>query len=114
MDPSTDCSASRLCGGSRSIKARPDCGTAVTTWMSRRGRRGRPYGRPDGVACGPRNARLSRRSSTNPDRSLKGCGRSCGRVPLVEAADHPEELALDQDAVIEHRGVFLVRRLEAD
>src|SRR5450631_1299154 len=121
MEPRTDCSASRLCGGSRSIKAHPDCGTAVTALMSTAGWRGRSYGRPKGPLSAQREAGCAQLLSTNSGRRLTGCGQvlwtSAGKDRLrasVEAADDPDELALDEHAGVEHRRVFLVGRLEAD
>src|SRR5450755_3516334 len=108
MEPRTDCSASRLCGGSRSIKAHPDCGTAVTALVSRAGWRGRSYGRGTTARSGQQEDGFSPRSihesrspvdrmwtilwTAPPMARVEGLHRWLASRVSVEAADDPDEL----------------------
>src|ERR1035437_9153744 len=119
IEPRTACSESRFWGGSRSIT-----GGGLTG--------GNDIARlPDGAARhianpGPRAASHQQNAGDGgpnvdnyvdePLVSAGGPAPADGPVPAgsVQAADDPDQLALDPDVVVEHRRVIRVGRLQAD
>src|SRR5450759_3621359 len=120
--PRTDCSASMLWGGRRSRDTRtPD----AVGWTAYRGGgppwppRGCPRTRDDipsgdGVFGGKRGKPVDGPGSARSFRSagpIQGAG-GAGRSRSVEAADHPDELALDSHGLVVLWRISGVRRLE--
>src|SRR6188768_3029988 len=101
--PSTDCSASRLCGGRRSITRTP------------KGGRGRHCpGRTPGSFQRSRAPRCAAFHGIRPAVGSLWRTSWISTWRSVQFADDPDELALDPDVVIELRRVLRIRRLEAD
>src|SRR4051812_21613053 len=99
--PSTDCSASRLWGGRRSITGTPRLLAGCVTFSV-------TAAIVCPLGCYPQTP------STNWRAHADGCEKPVDSRPLVQPPNHADELALNSNVVVEHRRVVRVRRLQSD